>query len=1749
MKKMYNTLRLLFVLMLGSQLGANAQTSTYGSSGAFTYTVPAGVTGITVTAKGAQGGLNSDEIDYPDRRGYGGIVTAYISVTPGQVLAVNVGGCGGNGTASAGGAGGFNGGGDGSYGVSIYSGGGGGGASDVRLATNALTDRLVVAGGGGGAGIQSGGDCDRGGDGGATIVSTGGEISPAGCGIGTGGGGGIYGAGGALGGICGGCGGTPGNAGNDAVGGSGGTSTPSGGGGGGYGAGGGGAWTGGGGGSNWYNGIGVTMQSQSRGTNASCGSVSITTTCRVGIISGSNQVCEGVTNPALTETVTGGTWSSSNTFVASVGTTGAVTGVNAGTVTITYSLSTLCYAVFPMTVNAAPSSISGLPVLCVNQTVTLTDPTPLGTWSTSDASVATVVPGTGLVTGIGAGLCNISFTITATGCNTDVPFVVNAIPAPIVGPDTVCAGSSITLTDDSTGGTWTNVGTHASIVGAGTSATVTGINSGTDVISYTYPSTGCAAKITVTVHPLPSGIGGPAFICMGQPAAETDITTGGTWTIIPGTGSANIGSSSGMVTPLSVGTVTVVYTLPTSCSVTRTISINPSPAAISPSSVQVCQGSTAIVTDPTTGGTWSSASGGVASIVGAGTTGTITGVAVAGGTAVISYLVGTCAATIVVTVNPKPTAITGPTEVCEGDCSQVYGSGPGAGTWTSSTPATGTIDGTTGTFCAIAPGTTTLTYTFTSTGCQRSLVVTVNPIPIVTASTLKVCIGYTTTLDATPPGGTWATTSSNISLTPGGTATGVSLGTADVTYTATTTCTVIATVTVNPLPNPIVSSADPICIDGTATLTSPGSPGGTWSTSTSFVENIGSATGVITGVGVTGGVGINTYTLPTGCFVTYSETLNSLPTFATPPPAAMCVGTTFTAFGGGGSGNWTSSNTAVATVVTGSGPGPGGTITALTSGTTNLCYTFITAPGTCAICQTMNVVPALTPISGPHQVCTGATITLTSGPGGGVWTSSTGATTVVGAGATCTVTGVTTVGSPSTITYALGTCQVTYDVSVNQSPAAITVTAPNSFNICQGLTTTMCTTGPGPGGYNWSSSNPAVASITSAGLCATATGVSAGTALIDYTSFFNGCFSQATVTVTNGVGVISGPSFVCMGSTALETETSNGNWSSSSGIATVTGGAPGPMVNNSTITPVSPGVFTLTFLSITGCTATKSMTVDALPSNTVIPLGSTNLCPGGSVELTASTGTGYTYQWGSPGAIGGATNATYVAGAAGNYIVTVTGAGPCSITSAATPVTMNPVIATVSPFVATTACASAGLTLTASAATTYQWLLGGVAIPGAVASTYVPTITGSYSVQETNTFGCVGTSGSVAITLAPSPAGVVTISGSLTLCAGQSVTLTSDAGSGYTYQWYNGGLGSPIPGATNISYTTTTAGNYFVVDVNSTGCSTTSATSVVVVNPLPTATITAATSTIFCAGGSVSLAAPASATNQFQWYKNGVLIAGATTATYVAGTTGNYTVTVINPVTGCMATSAPKSVTEVFAPVINLITSSSFCWGSSADLAAIVTSGSGTVGYQWQLGGTNIPGATNNTYPATVSGNYSVEIFVAGGLCNETSAAVAVTEKPLPNPLVTDTLPNVITQRYFVTYQWYLDNILIPGATNFYTTIIGNGTYKVKVTDTNGCQSVSAGFPISGWVPSAISNINIGGLIKIYPNPAQDALHIDAPIAVRAVICGMDGRTLINQSSATEVNISPLANGIYTIRLYDINGNQVKVDKFVKESN
>jgi hypothetical protein len=144
-------------------------------------------------------------------------------------------------------------------------------------------------------------------------------------------------------------------------------------------------------------------------------------------------------------------------------------------------------------------------------------------------------------------------------------------------------------------------------------------------------------------------------------------------------------------------------------------------------------------------------------------------------------------------------------------------------------------------------------------------------------------------------------------------------------------------------------------------------------------------------------------------------------------------------------------------------------------------------------------------------------------------------------------------------------------------------------------------------------------------------------------------------------------SFCTGGSVLLSANTGTGltyQWSNAAGtIVTAT---------NATYTATAAGTYTVTVSNGT-CSATstgKAITVNAIPTATITS-PSNSFCTGGSVLLSANTGTGLTYQWSNAaGTIASPTNATYTATAAGTYTVTVSN-GTCSATSAPTTITVT----------------------------------------------------------------------------------------------------------------------------------------------------------------------------------------------------------------------------------------------------------------------------------------------------------------------------------------------------------------------------------------------------------------------------------------------------------------------------------------------
>jgi gliding motility-associated-like protein len=237
-------------------------------------------------------------------------------------------------------------------------------------------------------------------------------------------------------------------------------------------------------------------------------------------------VCVGATTP-FTAPFAGGTWSSSNTGIASVNAaTGVVTGVAAGTATITYGVSATCFLTTTVTVNGVLPA-SGNTSICIGTTTTLSDASPGGIWTSGNTFVATVNSVTGVVTGVSAGVATISYTL-GSGCSATIVVTVNPTPSPVAGSPLLCIGYTMTLTDATPGGTWSS-GTPA-VATISPIGFVSPVTPGTTNITYT-SAEGCPTVFPLTIQlQITSTLN--AAVCQGDSYlfAGTTYTVAGTYT-------------------------------------------------------------------------------------------------------------------------------------------------------------------------------------------------------------------------------------------------------------------------------------------------------------------------------------------------------------------------------------------------------------------------------------------------------------------------------------------------------------------------------------------------------------------------------------------------------------------------------------------------------------------------------------------------------------------------------------------------------------------------------------------------------------------------------------------------------------------------------------------------------------------------------------------------------------------------------------------------------------------------------------------------------------------------------------------------------------------------------------------------------------------------------------------------------------------------------------------------------------------
>ena len=492
----------------------------------------------------------------------------------------------------------------------------------------------------------------------------------------------------------------------------------------------------------------------------------------------------------------------------------------------------------------------------------------------------------------------------------------------------------------------------------------------------------------------------------------------------------------------------------------------------------------------------------------------------------------------------------------------------------------------------------------------------------------------------------------------------------------------------------------------------------------------------------------------------------------------------------------------------------------------------------------------------------------------------------------------------------------------------------------------------------------------------------------------------------------------------------------------------------------------------------------------------------------------------------------------------------------------------------------------------YQWLRDGVNIGGATGSTYTlgdADVGTQISVQVSYTDGhgtgegpLTSAQTAAVANVNDAPSGLPTITGSATedqlLTADISGIADADGLGTFSYQWLRDGVA--IGGANASTYTLGDAdvGTRISVQVSYTDGNSTAEGPLTSVQTAPVSNINDAPT------GAVSIAGVATedqiltASNtladadglgaiSYQWYRDGVVISGATASTYTLGDADvgtSITVTAsYNDGQGTSESATSAGVgpianindTPVGLPTITgIVTEDQLL---TADTSGISDAdGLGAFSYQWLRDGVNIAGATGSTYTlgdADVGTQISVQVSYTDGhgtsegplTSAQTASVVNVNDTPtgavtLDNmsPVEGDTLTasNTLADADglsgAISYQWYRDGVAIGGATaSTYTTVqadVGAAiTAVASYTDDQGTnESVSS----AGTAMVTNANNAPTGTVTISGTPTEDQT-----LTASNTLADVDGLGVIGyQWYRDGVTIGSATNATYTLGDADV---------------
>ncbi|XLS30555.1 T9SS type A sorting domain-containing protein [Flavobacteriaceae bacterium M23B6Z8] len=592
--------------------------------------------------------------------------------------------------------------------------------------------------------------------------------------------------------------------------------------------------------------------------------------------------------------------------------------------------------------------------------------------------------------------------------------------------------------------------------------------------------------------------------------------------------------------------------------------------------------------------------------------------------------------------------------------------------------------------------------------------------------------------------------------------------------------------------------------------------------------------------------------------------------------------------------------------------------------------------------------------------------------------------------------------------------------------------------------------------------------------------------------------------------------------------------------------------NSPSISGLASGVYELT---VTDDVGTNIQTTATITEPAALVLGASqvdNLCFGessGSIDLNVSGGTPpYNYLWNI-----GATTQDLNSLPAGSYSVTVTDTNGCSAvynTNITQPgeLIITPTVTNITGFGTDDGAIAISVT-GGNPGYTYQWIADNgftasqANISGLAPGRYTLTVTDANYTASGNEAGCAA----VAVFDLAEPGELVaniTETNALGCFGDTDGSLRADVVGGvapYNYQWFQLISGNPVllP-VTSQVISGLSAGQYQVEVTDTNGIQTVSPIFDLTEPSLLSASINSQTD-LLCFNeptGAIDVTVTGGTPPYTYSWSN-----GATTEDLNTIPAGNYSVLVTD--SNSCETSVNTTITEPEEIVIgNTVTNITGFGTNDGAISINVTGGTGTYTYEWfadnGFTSTNasISGLSPGRYTLVVTdGNYTASGDLPG--CSQTIEIVLTEPGQLQVAIIEvfDLLCNGDTNAELFadvtggvapySYQWYLidnGNPVSIGQNTDFATDLGEGSYQVQITDTNGIQTTSLIFDITAPPALVITLDNLTEVLCFGENTGS----------IETTISGGTPPYLVewNTGSTTD-DLSNLTAGTYTLTVVD----------------